>query len=66
MVYGYEPYDDIILSAAEWDRRFWEMEFPELNRNEGFDGLISACWHNVYPTMALPAYDFKRKTKDII
>jgi serine/threonine protein kinase len=66
MVYGHEPYDDIILSATEWDRRFWEMEFPELNRNEVFDGLISACWHNVYPTMALLAYDFKRKTKDMI
>ncbi|KAJ5217360.1 hypothetical protein N7468_010368 [Penicillium chermesinum] len=66
MVYGHEPYDDIILSAAEWDRRFWEMEFPELSRNKVFDGLISACWHNVYPTMALLAYDFKRKTKDMI
>ncbi|KAJ5378191.1 protein kinase domain protein [Penicillium cataractarum] len=66
MVYGHEPYDDIILSAAEWDRRFWEMEFPELNRNEVFDGLVSACWHNVYPTMALLAYDFKRKTEDMI
>ena len=42
------------------------MEFPELNRNEVFDGLISACWYNVYPTMALLAYDFKRKTKDMI
>ncbi|KAF9887792.1 hypothetical protein FE257_009598 [Aspergillus nanangensis] len=37
MVYGHEPYDDMILSAAEWDRRFGEMEFPELNRNEVFD-----------------------------
>ncbi|KAL2830100.1 hypothetical protein BJY01DRAFT_240495 [Aspergillus pseudoustus] len=26
--------------------------------------LISACWHNVYPAMALVAYDFKRKTID--
>ncbi|KAJ5616505.1 hypothetical protein N7537_001619 [Penicillium hordei] len=65
MVYGHEPYDDIILSAAEWDRRFGEMEFPEQSRNEVFDGLIAACWHNVYPTMALLAYDFKRKTKDM-
>lgn len=22
------------------------------------------CWYNVYPTMALVAYDFERKTKD--
>jgi hypothetical protein len=65
MVYGHEPYDDIILSAAEWDRRFGEMEFPAQSRNEVFDGLIAACWHNVYPTMALLAYDFKRKTKDM-
>ncbi|KAL4780364.1 kinase domain protein [Aspergillus varians] len=65
MVYGHEPYDDIVLSAAEWDRRFGEMEFPELGRHEIFDGLISACWFNVYPTMALLACDFKRKTKDI-
>ncbi|KAI9375600.1 hypothetical protein BJX61DRAFT_549123 [Aspergillus egyptiacus] len=65
MVYGHEPYDDIILSAAEWDRRFGEMEFPELHRNEVCDGIISACWHNVYPTMALLAYDVKRKTKDM-
>ena len=66
MVYGHEPYDDIILSATEWDRRFWELEFPELNRNEIFDELISACWHNVYPTMTLLSYDFKRQTKDMI
>jgi serine/threonine protein kinase len=66
MVYGYEPYDDIILSPAEWDRRFWELEFPELRRHEVLDGLISACWHNVYPTMAMLAYDFKRKTTDIV
>jgi len=66
MVYGHEPYDDIELSTAEWRRRFWELEFPELNRNEALDGLISACWHNVYPTMALVAYDFKRKTKDMV
>lgn len=32
MVYGHEPYDDIVLSAAEWDRRFGEMEFPELKQ----------------------------------
>lgn len=66
MVYGHEPYDDIVLSAAEWDRRFGEMNFPELDRNEVFDGLISACWYDVYPTMALLAYDFKRKTKNMI
>lgn len=64
MVYGHEPYDDLILSSAEWDRRFGKMEFPELNRHEVFDGLIAACWHNVYPTMALVAYDFKRKTRN--
>ncbi|CAG8929200.1 unnamed protein product [Penicillium salamii] len=66
MVYGHEPYDDVILTAEEWDRRFGEMEFPELNRNEVLDEIISACWHNVYPTMALLAYDVKRKTKDMI
>ncbi|PGH29097.1 TK/ABL protein kinase [[Emmonsia] crescens] len=65
MVYGHEPYDGIVLSPAEWDRRFGEMEFPELYRHKNFDDLILACWHNVYPTMALVAYDFKRKTKDI-
>jgi hypothetical protein len=56
----------MILSAREWDRRFGQMEFPELNRNDVFDKLISACWYNVYPTMALVAYDFKRKTKDMM
>lgn len=55
LVYSYEPYNDIILSAAEWDRRFGEIEFLELNRNKVFDSLISAYWHNVYPTMALLA-----------
>ncbi|KAM5444341.1 putative aspartate kinase [Microsporum ferrugineum] len=68
MVYGHEPYEDIHLQEDNPDelrRRFRAMEFPELNRHEIFDGLISACWHNVYPTMALVAYDFKRKTKDI-
>jgi hypothetical protein len=43
MVYGHEAYDDIVLGAAEWDRRFGKGEFPELDRNEVFDGLISAC-----------------------
>lgn len=66
MVYGHEPYDDIVLGAVKWDRRFGKEEFPELDRNEVFDGLISACWYNVYPTMALVAYDFKRKTKDMM
>ncbi|EFR01314.1 serine/threonine protein kinase [Nannizzia gypsea CBS 118893] len=68
MVYGHEPYEDIHLRENDPDelcRRFRASEFPELNRHEVFDGLISACWHNVYPTMALLDYDFKRKTKDI-
>lgn len=65
MLYGHEPYDDVELSACEWDRRFGNMEFPELSRSEVLDELISACWHNVYPTMALLAYDCKRKTKDM-
>lgn len=44
IVYGHEPYDDIDdLSPVEWDRRFWELEFPDLNRHEVFDGLISGC-----------------------
>ncbi|KAM5442933.1 hypothetical protein MferCBS31731_001805 [Microsporum ferrugineum] len=67
MVYGHEPYEDIHLEEdpIELRRRFRALEFPELNRHEVFDNLISACWYNVYPTMALVAYDFKRKTKDI-
>ncbi|KAL5334932.1 kinase-like domain-containing protein [Aspergillus crustosus] len=65
MVYGHDRTDDITLSAAEWDRRFGAMEFPELTRHEVFDGLISACWYNVYPTMALLAYDVKRKTNNM-
>lgn len=68
MVYGQEPYENIDLKNQdpdELDRRFQDMEFPEVNRHEVFDGLISACWYNVYPTMALLAYDCKRKTKDI-
>lgn len=65
MVYGHKPYEDINLDGSEVDFRFNRMDFPELNRHEIFDGLISACWYNVYPSMALLAYDFKRKTKDI-
>ncbi|KAM5494714.1 hypothetical protein MaudMau93_000010 [Microsporum audouinii] len=67
MVYGHEPYEDIHLEEdpIELRRRFRALEFPELNRHDVFDNLISACWYNVYPTMALVAYDFKRKTKDI-
>lgn len=68
MVYGHEPYEDIDLKnedPQELDRRFQDMEFPEVNKHKVFDGLISACWYNVYPTMALLAYDCKRKTKDI-
>ncbi|PGH02087.1 serine/threonine protein kinase [Helicocarpus griseus UAMH5409] len=64
MAYGHEPYDDIHLEPRELDREFQAMNFPQLNRHKVFDGLISACWHNVYPTMALVAFDFKRKTKD--
>ncbi|KAJ5621966.1 hypothetical protein N7528_005198 [Penicillium herquei] len=66
MVYGQEPYEDIELSIEEWDRFGKELEFPKLNRHEVFDSLISACWYNVYPTMALVAYDFKRKTKHML
>ena len=68
MVYGYQPYDDIDLKnqdPEELERRFQDKEFPELSRHEIFDGLISACWYNVYPTMALLAYDFRRKTKTL-
>ncbi|KAM5434131.1 hypothetical protein McanMca71_001572 [Microsporum canis] len=65
MVYGHKPYEDINLDWPELERRFEEMRFPELNRHEIFDSLIFGCWYNVYPTMALVAYDFKRKTKDI-
>ncbi|KAM5505900.1 hypothetical protein McaMca56_000548 [Microsporum canis] len=65
LVYGYNPYDDINLEGPELERRFKVMDFPELNRHEIFDELISACWYNVYPTMYMVAYDFKRKTKDI-
>ncbi|KAJ5087201.1 hypothetical protein N7456_010817 [Penicillium angulare] len=66
MSYGFEPYDDILnIEHDEMYRRVSNMEFPELNRNEVFDGLIAACWYNVYPTMHFVAYDFKRKTKDI-
>ncbi|KAJ6015817.1 hypothetical protein N7540_010408 [Penicillium herquei] len=63
MLYGHEPYDDLELGSEEWDRFGKELEFPKSNRNEVLDGLISTCWYNVYPTMALVAYDFKRKTK---
>ena len=68
MVYGREPYEDIDLKNQDPDgleRRFEAMEFPILDRHEVFDDLISACWHTVYPTMALLAYDCKRKTKDL-
>ncbi|EEH05134.1 protein kinase [Histoplasma capsulatum G186AR] len=65
MVYGHKPYEDINLDGRELEHRFAEMKFPELNRHKIFDGLIFGCWYNVYPTMALVAYDFKRKTKDI-
>ncbi|KAL4967336.1 kinase-like domain-containing protein [Aspergillus stella-maris] len=69
LVYGHEPYDDDYtlsdVNTAEWDRRFGQMEFPQLTRYEVFGGLISACWYNVYPTMALVAYDFERKARHI-
>lgn len=68
MVYGHVPYEDIDLEnqdPEELERRFQAMAFPELSRHEPFDDLISACWYNVYPTMALLAYDCKCKTKDI-
>lgn len=65
MVYGHKPHEDINLEGPELDSRMKKMDFPKLDRHAIFDDLISACWHNVYPTMALVAYDFKRKTKDI-
>ncbi|EGE01208.1 TKL protein kinase [Trichophyton equinum CBS 127.97] len=64
MVYGHKPYEDVNLDWPGLETRFEQMKFPELNRHEVFDGLILGCWYNVYPTMALVAYDFKRKTKD--
>ncbi|KAM5435160.1 hypothetical protein MferCBS31731_006457 [Microsporum ferrugineum] len=66
MVYGHKPYEDINIDGPELEHRFKAMNFPGLNRHEIFDKFISACWHNVYPTMYMVAYDFKRKTKDII
>jgi hypothetical protein len=70
MVYGHEPYDELDLKNRdpdELDRRVRDMEFPELNPGfeRVFDGLIAPCWYNAYPTMALLAYDFRRKTKDV-
>lgn len=65
MVYGHKPYENINLDGPVLECRFEEVSFPELNRHEIFDSLISACWYNVYPTMALVVYDFKRKTKHI-
>lgn len=70
MVYGHEPYDELDLKNRDpdeldrWDR---DMELPELNPGfeRVFDGLIASYWYNVYPTMALLAYDFRRKTKDV-
>lgn len=65
MVYGHEPDDDPNIDRLELCERFNRMEFPKLNRHEVFDELISACWHNVWPTMALLAYSFRRKTEHI-
>lgn len=65
IVYGHEPDDDPTLDSFEMCERFNRMEFPELNRHEVFDELISAFWHNVWPTMALLAYSFKWKTEHI-
>ncbi|KAL3470177.1 kinase-like domain-containing protein [Aspergillus californicus] len=65
MVYGHEPYEDLDLKTQdpqELNRRYKDTEFPELDRHEVFDQLVLACWFNVYPTMALLAYDCKRKT----
>ncbi|PGG96768.1 serine/threonine protein kinase [Helicocarpus griseus UAMH5409] len=55
MVYGHQPYEDTEreLGRSEYDRRFGEMEFPKVDRHEVFDGLISACWHNVYGSRSL-------------
>lgn len=41
MVYGHQPYDDIDLKnqdPEELERRFQDMEFPELGRHDVFDG----------------------------
>ncbi|KAM5453050.1 hypothetical protein McanCB49686_005002 [Microsporum canis] len=46
LVYGYNPYDDINLEGPELERRFKVMDFPELNRHEIFDELISAWEKN--------------------
>lgn len=65
MVYGHEPDDDPEIDRLELCERFNQMKFPELDRHEVFDELISACWHNVWPTMSLLAYSFKWKTEHI-
>ncbi|PGH09925.1 serine/threonine protein kinase [Helicocarpus griseus UAMH5409] len=59
MVYGHEADDDPNVDRLELCERFNRKEFPDLNRHEVFDELISACWHNVWPTMALLAYKFQ-------
>ncbi|KAI1936451.1 hypothetical protein LOZ12_005456 [Ophidiomyces ophidiicola] len=68
MVYGREPYEDINLldkDPSEMSRRFSHLEFPELNRNEIFDFIISCCWHNTYPNMELAAQDIQSRTSEI-
>lgn len=75
MVYGHEPYEDgddghnlKNRDPEELDRRFRDMEFPLLLRGSKhavFDEIISACWFDVYPTIALLAYDCRRKIKGL-
>lgn len=70
LVYSKEPYEELNFAKqdpGELRRRFGHMEFPELERQgvDVFNEFISACWHNVYPTMALAAYDIKRKTRHL-
>lgn len=66
MVYGHEPYEDTQFSSEEVEHRFEIRDFPKLeSRERNFDRIISACWHHVYPTMALLAFDCERSTEGI-
>lgn len=67
LVFGYTPYEDIGLEdadPAEFDRRFQNMEFPMLRREDVFEGLIEACWYNVFPTMAVLASSCRRRMEE--
>ncbi|KAL3473174.1 kinase-like domain-containing protein [Aspergillus californicus] len=45
---------------------YGQEPYEDLDLKDKDPQELDPCWYNVYPTMAMLAYDFKRKTGDVV